>query len=1151
MNTTHHLRSKNYNSGMQSGNPRTYVLLIFTFLFSAFLHSPAQLPDVSSGGKNGGPIDLLIYRGHCEMNFGHQPILDQEYLTKLEERGYRVTILGPTGLEEKDQAPVVGEWRPLSLDYLKQFNTVIYLSPSPYLGGGYFDHTNWRSGEYMITIRKNLDVLQNYVEAGGGLLIVPSLEELCMRTTESLQDLFSRYGAWTECAVVRDETRRFVPDKILNVFPVLYSWTEAIADHPVATSVNRIWYPAYATRWDDNYTTIPLFSRDSTWTSIVNAEPEGGSYWLRGTVYDPAAKWYPAENMPNNPSLFMVRDFGKGRVAICGIGAYHLYYLTYSKTGKFAEANFAVVDGIAMEYGNTRREPYSPKKTKRNPDPQPVQTFTDKELVPSDMHILLDNTYRWLSQPSIKASWGGYNSESGISAGEAKKISPEKVIASRWGSKDPMMNPEKVRPMRILVGARSAMSSGKGSPEEWASAARKAGYDVVCFTETLEDVDIPRWTEFVDACKKASDDQVYLLPGLDILSDLGDRFLVVGHTLPIRTHILTDDHKKMYWTGHMLLGMGDTLPIVSRPAHHAKVRGDQGALSPELYVACPGVAIKTYKDGKEVDDGIFAWKWQAFNSSQPIPVTVHEVDSPDDLTTAVATGMQNYINADQPDMAAWYFRQGHATFGGEPMRYYVSSGPMVDDLHKKHVADMVWTARLKAHSEAQLKEVRVFDQFGTYRQFKPDANEVDLTFSGDYAAERWLITHLTDVAGGEAYVSQMRVNRGRYTVIRCTDRQNWFSPLNWSDISYTCKTVTKGGTIELPGVQLAEMHCPKLQFVMNSNGAFVHENLYESTWVPDGNRFRGDNTPMWHDLPIPEYQAKLRFVSLGRRYKQYIADITTREELNPEGHVWPIVKKITPKKQRRNQPSEPISYVYADPVSDQVVRGTLASGGFIDLPAGGVAADTLALTPLRVDFAGNVGVAAPKGKVKPGTRFQCSWLQIDPKLADKARSTFGFDGEVPFTLELQQGAMKKIAWEIHVEAINGGMVGELTKATDPYLPNVPLILHGCNSRRPVGFWDAESGKITSFSNFEGVGRGILDISKSQRFYFGDLLLADHADLYLSFTSEWNENSGSVQVTNPTNKDITTAIRTPKAIIGRKALNKTVTVPAGQSVQIDF
>jgi len=58
---------------------------------------------------------------------------------------------------------------------------------------------------------------------------------------------------------------------------------------------------------------------------------------------------------------------------------------------------------------------------------------------------------------------------------------------------------------------------------------------------------------------------------------------------------------------------------------------------------------------------------------------VHEVYAPSGLSIAAKTGLHSYTNADAPEHAAFFFRQGHASFGGNPMRHYVNSGPHVDD----------------------------------------------------------------------------------------------------------------------------------------------------------------------------------------------------------------------------------------------------------------------------------------------------------------------------------------------------------------------------------------------------------------------------------------------------------------------------------------
>jgi len=219
-------------------------------------------------------------------------------------------------------------------------------------------------------------------------------------------------------------------DRIINVFPIYYCWTDQIGKHPVTEGVKTVFYPAYCTRWDDNYTTIPLFPKDKAWASLVKTMPGTQSACLRGNIYLPG-KWIPWTGF-ENPDLLVARDYGKGRIAVSG----------------------------------------------------------------------------------------------------------------------------------------------------------------------------------------ASDSKVKLLPGLDMGTDKGDHFLIVGHTMRIRPHILTPDRKQLDWTGHMLLAMGDVLPIVARPQLMATPR-EKGALPPELYYHCPGIAVATYRDGKQVDDGSFAYRRQVNDAYHP------------------------------------------------------------------------------------------------------------------------------------------------------------------------------------------------------------------------------------------------------------------------------------------------------------------------------------------------------------------------------------------------------------------------------------------------------------------------------------------------------------------------------------------------------
>ena len=113
-----------------------------------------------------------------------------------------------------------------------------------------------------------------------------------------------------------------------------------------------------------------------------------------------------------------------------------------------------------------------------------------------------------------------------------------------------------------------------------------------------------------------------LMPGFDMDTDLGNRFLLVGVYQRVRPHLLTPDRKKMFWTGHMLLGMGDILPVAARPQWLATVRGAQGALPPDLYSHLVGVAVATApaaRPGAVADSTGMVWAptIDASNSNSP------------------------------------------------------------------------------------------------------------------------------------------------------------------------------------------------------------------------------------------------------------------------------------------------------------------------------------------------------------------------------------------------------------------------------------------------------------------------------------------------------------------------------------------------------
>jgi lysophospholipase L1-like esterase len=1090
---------------------RWTAILSLAFL-SLVSEGRAALPDPKTGGKDGGPISILLLRGHAQMNFGEsQPPLDGTYQKKLADRGYRVET--------------ASEWQILSLDYLRQFNVVCYLNPGPYLCiDRFLDATAWLGGIHLLTVQRNAGILREYAESGGGLFLFPALEEGGMRYMKSFEDLLGPYGIETECACVRDPKHLYEATRLL-LTPIEYSWTANIAQHPITEGAKRVYYPSYVTRWDDNFMTVPLFPKDPAWITLIGSMPGTPIMMNRGSVYAPGMPWiaWPGRE---NPSLLTARDFGKGRLAICGISPFTLFYYTYAKQAGFAEANFARVDGISMEYGDGTNR--------------------------SDMVMILDGCYRWLSEASARAGMGGYEVGKGVGLPPVDTSKGnEYYLSDRPTTDDPRVTGP-VRPMKILVGAHSACGGGKGTPAEWAAAAKAAGYDVVCFTEHLDRLDPAKWGDYVAECTKNSDDQVVLIPGLDASTPLDGRFLIVGHYWNLRPHILTADGKQLDWTGHMLLGMEGGHPIVARPQWQATVR-EKGAHTPGNYKHAVSAAIATYDaTGKLIDDGRFAYQWLLSNGSIPYPVAVHEVYDPSELAAAARNGLQNYYPYDTPVHAAEAFRSAQGNFGGNPAKYLASSGPMgtlaIDDWQKPD-----WTASLFVKSEAPITEVLVSDQRGIYRKFAPHTQEARLFWSGNLAVQHWFLVEVTDAKGGKAVFSPLR-SLPLTAVVRCGDRQNYFTGMRSAALSSLYPGMNflgcQPGAIVLPGVALKAKVIPKYEFVYAGLGYHILDAVLDSTVVPGGISPGADNDPSFNELPIPEYRGVLRVVThtaLPNKaivLREFRPRVTLKQDLQPTGSVWPVFATVP------TSPKADLVYSYYDAQAGKTNEGTVAKDGFADLPVGGIIGGLMVCTPMRVNGKGELGLAAPAGPVKAGTTLEAVFVQVDPAKATETRRSSGFAGATPYVVKLNQGKIVKADVSLVMEADKYGVAGNIVTAGNGPAQNglLPLVLRGVNSRWPVGVWRPESG-ISPFACFEGPESGQLDPTKTGVFYFGNLLVATDENLDMAFVESWSKDRAVFEVCNPTAKAIAAAIGSPDAITDRLVIKVKVEVPAGNAVLV--
>jgi hypothetical protein len=1085
-------------------------------------------PENKSGDRQA--VNLLFLRGNVEIGFGQPIPIDEEYRTRLEARGFKISV--------------ARDFNPLSLDYLKQFNTVVWINPTPYNAGSrYFGPDSWQGGTHLWTVKKNAEILQEYVKLGGGLLINLGIEEIGMPVAKSHNTLLAPYKIKTACAQVRDKKHEIEFDRVGKRYPIHMSWTESILKHPATVGVKRIYYPAYTMRWDDNVTTLPLYPEAKSWKVLVKGMPSATASWYRGTPYE-TGHWKDVENRPV-PGIVAVRNYKHGRVGVIGICHFHLFYYPFSAKKRHAECYFGPQNGNLMTNGY--------------------------EGIPSDLERLLDNLYAWLAAPGARRGLGAAAPQ--VTLAPIPK-QPVPNVAEVWADMDPMTTGP-VRPQKILIGAHSACSDGQGSVAEFAAAGKQAGYDIIAFTENYARTTDAKFAEFVEDCRKYSDKDIRLLPGIEIEDQYDNRFLVLAKDSAVRAHLRAESEaatpgRKLLWTGHLLIGMGEVLPAASRPQALADRKRPNGHLPHEFYSHCPGVPLATYRNGKPVDDGLPAYQWQAFNASVPIPLAVHEVFSPAEIARAATTGLQSYVNSDTPEHAAFYFRQGHMSMGGNPMRYYVSAGPAFDAIGLDDWQSPNWTLSIKAHAQAPITDCVVYDQRGVYRAFKPNSTQIDLTCSGGVGAQRWFLVKLTDARGNVAWSSPVRTLPER-AFVRCMDRQNWFSGLNFKCLTYTgrMRGLPKTGvTLDFPGATELTIPAPMLQLRYIGPGIVVSDYGFNKTILPGADEPKMDSAPIFNVVDNAAYTGNLRhyFFPRGGRTGYTpelihgILDVELKQDIaveagkikRHESGIWPIVARIGYVKRG-------VEYSYPEAATGQEIVRKIEPGESVDLPPGGMIRDFMTLTPLRLSPQGILGFADSPDNRRRGRQLHAEYLIVAPKLASAARREMGFLGdERGFSLNLSQGHRSagttnephRLSCEYLAEAQNYGMAGEVTFQDAPkwWTPfrAMPLWLSGCNPNWPVGLWRANLAQIQQYGIFEKMARGKLDITQKGPFYFGNLVTASNPDIKIAFAAAWTDTHARLDVHNPTNHPITCEIRSPQAISTKIRITKKVTLAAGQS-----
>jgi hypothetical protein len=193
---------------------------------------------------------------------------------------------------------------PLEVSRLKGFNVLVY-------GGWYSDSTiRTLDPETRKRAAAERAALEGYVRAGGGLIILPmvrrypgqAIDEYYNLVLEGFGAQVLKEGAW-------DPEHNFTGPGTLAFPPLPYFTTTRVSQHPVTDGVKQLALPRDVYRGGPPG--VAALAYDGSWTVVVTGEASAGSYGVdAGFRLDPKQPG----TYRTAPPVTAVRTFGQGRV---------------------------------------------------------------------------------------------------------------------------------------------------------------------------------------------------------------------------------------------------------------------------------------------------------------------------------------------------------------------------------------------------------------------------------------------------------------------------------------------------------------------------------------------------------------------------------------------------------------------------------------------------------------------------------------------------------------------------------------------------------------------------------------------------------------------------------------------------------------------
>ncbi len=622
-------------------------------------------------------------------------------------------------------------------DMLRQFNVTVIDTP--------FDHSITELGPARQTQAATARAaLERYLQEGGSALIILQAVRYPNDLDQDFANLvIAGLGVQMAHEGVFDAQRAF-QTPIASIFqPEGFFWTENITEnHPVTAGVKRLCLPQN----HNGYTPgVVAFTLSPEWQVLARGETSAQSYKV---THDSVTDYDQVGTHQAAPPLVAARTFGKGRIVVYSVPARSVY------------TNYGVPawSMIVEEAGNAAAN------------------------LPSDSGKMVLNALNWLAETS----------EDNPNLGTFEAKDTARVQFPKSLQYDDVQFKPPAPGVRGILGAKTSLSDGAGTVDDYVQAAKAAGLAFVVFNESLEKMTPAELDQLKADCKRVSTNEFYACPGVEFSDEMGNRWaiwsdrIVFPQTEFIRAYIPTTPEMPALpmWDGQVLHNTGKYWelcgysPNMLLTYRNLREKKAHPANMWWFFRVPPYV----YDRGKLVEDNFDEWLYALRDIRHVDPASYTRVYSPAEVAGAAAACVT--AGRDLPSMRDWLnTRCANYGIAANP---YVSTGPRLEQwevINSRFDSPLDVRGVQRAHgrftvtSPDGIREVSLHDaNYGIIRRYLGNnqpvlAKEFELAHDRDH----YLTLVAVDGKGKVAISDEIYLWNYKTSLLRCADNLNFLN----------------------------------------------------------------------------------------------------------------------------------------------------------------------------------------------------------------------------------------------------------------------------------------------------------------------------------------------------------------------------------------